>query len=74
MRWAKDVASGLLAMADFSEQIMNRYIFWHIPPFSLLNFSGLHGVISRKIEFFMTTAVGIANPIRIMSRRSQQKG
>jgi hypothetical protein len=73
MRWAKDVASGLRAMADFSEQIMNRYIFGHIPAFSRLNFSGLHGVISQKIGLFITTAVRISNSIQIMNRRSPQK-
>jgi hypothetical protein len=73
MKWAKDEASGLRTLADFSEQIMNRYIFWHISPFSRLNFNGLHGVISQKIELFITTAVRIANPIQIMNRRSPQK-
>jgi hypothetical protein len=34
----------------------------HVPPKRLLNFDGLHGVISRMIERFLTTAVRTSNP------------
>jgi hypothetical protein len=32
------------------------------PAKCLLTFNGLHGVISQKIELFITTAVGPSNP------------
>jgi hypothetical protein len=35
---------------------------WHVPPKRRLTFNGLHGVISQKIELFITTAVRISKP------------
>jgi hypothetical protein len=35
----------------------------HVPPKRRLTFNGLHGVISHKIELFITTAVRTSNPI-----------
>jgi hypothetical protein len=34
----------------------------HIPPKYWLIFSGLHSVISEKVELFITTAVRTSNP------------
>jgi hypothetical protein len=36
----------------------------HVPPKRRLTFNGLHGVISQKIELFLTTAVRTANDTR----------
>jgi hypothetical protein len=35
---------------------------WHVPPKRPLTFNGLHGVISQKMELFITTAVRTSNP------------
>jgi hypothetical protein len=34
----------------------------HFPPKYLLTFTGLHGAISQKIEFFKTTALRASDP------------
>jgi hypothetical protein len=36
----------------------------HVPPKRPVNFNGLHGVISQKIELFIATALRTSNPIR----------
>jgi hypothetical protein len=38
----------------------------------MLTFNGLHGVISRKIELFLTTAVRTSNPTRVMNRTGRE--
>jgi hypothetical protein len=35
---------------------------WYVPPKRRLTSNGLHGVISQKIELFITTAVRTSNP------------
>jgi hypothetical protein len=36
----------------------------YVPPRRRVTFNGLHGVISQKTEFFITTAIRTSNPIR----------
>jgi hypothetical protein len=42
---------------------------WYIPLKLRLIFSRIHGVVSRKIEFFITTGVRTSNPIDLKSLR-----
>jgi hypothetical protein len=37
---------------------------WHVPTKCQLTFNGLHGLISQKVELFISTAVRTKNPIK----------
>jgi hypothetical protein len=41
-----------------------------VPPKRLLTFNGLHGIISQKIQVFITTAVRASDPVTITSALS----
>lgn len=45
----------------------------HEPPKRLLTFNGLQGVISQKIELFITIAVRTSNPTRVMNRTGRER-
>jgi hypothetical protein len=42
-----------------------------VPPKRRLTFNGLHGVISQKIELFITTAVRTSNPTNLNCNNSE---
>jgi hypothetical protein len=45
----------------------------HVPPKHQLIFNWLHGVISQKIEFFISTAVRTSNPILVHRNPCQRR-
>jgi hypothetical protein len=45
---------------------LRPWMWWHVTPRRRLTFNGLHGVISQKIELFITTGVRTSSPTNYM--------
>jgi hypothetical protein len=64
VRWSSTDVSGKHAASSSQAWFIRRPWRWkrYVPPKPRLTFNGLHGVISRKIEFFIITAARTSHP------------